>query len=65
MSEIYFNILQIEHTMDHVREWAEPKVVNTPLLVGPGTSSIVPEPLGVCAILGAWNFPLSLLIGPL
>lgn len=48
-----------------MREWAKPRVVNTPIFVGPGTSMICPEPLGVLGILGAWNYPVNLLLGPL
>lgn len=65
LSEIYYVIGCCQHTIDHVHEWAEPRIVNTPIFVGPGTSSICPEPLGVTAILGAWNFPVGLLLGPL
>ena len=35
------------------------------MLVGPGRSKIVPEPLGVVLILGSWNFPLFTTLGPL
>lgn len=39
--------------------------VGTPMLIGPGQSKIVYEPLGVVLILGSWNFPLFTTIGPL
>ena len=65
IQEVAYCTQQIQHTIDHVHEWAKPTIVNTPLMVGPGTSSINPEPLGVVAILGAWNFPVSILLGPL
>jgi len=64
-AEVYFVKLMCQHTIDHLHEWAAPKIVNTPIFVGPGTSSICAEPLGVAAVLGAWNYPLSLLLGPL
>ena len=35
------------------------------MIVGPGKSKIVYEPLGVVLILGSWNFPLFTTIGPL
>jgi aldehyde dehydrogenase (NAD+) len=40
-------------------------VVETPMIVGPGTSKIVAEPLGVVLILGSWNFPYFTTLGPL
>lgn len=31
----------------------------------PGSSYIIPEPLGVCFIIGAWNYPIQLTFSPL
>lgn len=45
--------------------WIQPVVVSTPLLTLPASSSIVPEPYGVCLIIGPWNYPLSLLLQPM
>ena len=30
----------------------------------PGTCYVIPEPLGVCLIIGAWNYPVNLTIAP-
>ena len=35
------------------------------MMVGPGKSRIVYEPLGVVLVIGAWNFPLYTTLGPL
>jgi aldehyde dehydrogenase (NAD+) len=35
------------------------------MLIGPGRSKIVAEPLGVVLVLGSWNFPLFTTLGPL
>lgn len=35
------------------------------MLVGPGKSKIVYEPLGVVLVIGSWNFPLYTTLGPL
>ena len=43
----------------------KPTSVTTPMLVGPGTSKILPEPLGVVLVMGSWNFPVFTTIGPL
>lgn len=51
--------------MSNLKTWMEDKVVDTPMLVGPGTSKIVYEPLGVVLIMGSWNFPLYTTLGPL
>ncbi|MES1920878.1 hypothetical protein MHBO_002496 [Bonamia ostreae] len=47
-------------------DWCYPKIVNDlPLSVFPSKAFIVREPLGVCAILGVWNFPFLTVLEPL
>lgn len=46
-------------------KWAKPRKVGTPLSNMPGKSRMVPEPLGVALIIGAWNYPLQEVFGPL
>jgi len=41
------------------------KYVDTPLVVGPGTSYVEPEPYGVVCVIGTWNYPLATAIGPM
>ena len=40
-------------------------VVDTPLFMGPGSSVIRPQPLGVVCLMGTWNFPFLLTGNPL
>lgn len=47
-----------------LKKWAKKKRVNTNFLNFPGKSYIIPEPLGVCFIIGAWNYPYQLAFGP-
>ena len=56
---------EIDYCIDHVKQWAKDEVVDTPLLMGPATSRIKPEPLGVVCIYGTWNFPFLLTFSPL
>ena len=58
-------IQEIEFCIDHVKQWAKEEHVDTPLLMGPATSKIKPEPLGVVCIYGTWNFPFLLSLSPL
>jgi aldehyde dehydrogenase (NAD+) len=39
--------------------------VDTPMLIGPGKSYIIREPLGVVAIIGSWNYPFVTTISPM
>ena len=45
--------------------WSKPRKVGTPLPNMPARSMRVPEPLGVALIIGAWNYPLQEVFGPL
>ncbi len=56
---------EIDHALRHLRRWARPRRVRTPLAHLPARCTVTPEPYGVALIIGAWNFPVQLLIGPL
>src|SRR6187397_1277022 len=59
------NVLgNIQLNIDSVEEWMQPTEV-TPSRVPTDRAMIVPEARGVCLILGPWNFPLGLVLGPL
>ncbi|MFQ3196871.1 MAG: aldehyde dehydrogenase (NAD+) [Paraglaciecola sp.] len=64
-SEIGFLISDIEHTTKHLKKWMRRRKVSTPLFAQPGNSYLLPEPLGVVLIIGAWNYPLQLVLAPL
>ncbi|WP_444916235.1 aldehyde dehydrogenase family protein [Microbulbifer sp. VAAC004] len=65
LTEIAFLYADIEHTLKHLKRWVRPRKVPSPLLTQPANSYIQPEPLGVVLIIGAWNYPLQLLLSPL
>jgi aldehyde dehydrogenase (NAD+) len=48
-----------------LRAWSRPKRVRTSLAAQPGRSWVYHEPLGVVLIIGAWNYPLQLVLAPL
>jgi len=45
-------------------KWSARKRVPTPLVNFPARSFIVPEPLGVALVMGAWNYPYQLSFAP-
>ncbi len=63
--EVGFTINEVTHTIKHLRKWAKPKKVKTPLLLFPAKSYIYNEPYGVVFIMGPWNYPFNLNIAPL
>src|SRR5688500_6827058 len=59
------NVLgNIQLNIDSLEEWMRPVEV-TPSKNPNDKAMIVPEARGVCLILGPWNFPLGLTLGPL
>ncbi|WHI50238.1 aldehyde dehydrogenase family protein [Microbulbifer sp. MLAF003] len=65
LTEISFLYSDIDHTLKHLKKWVRQRKVSSPLLTQPAKSYIQPEPLGVILIIGAWNYPLQLLLSPL
>ena len=62
-SEIAMLLGELDRAIAHVRGWARPKRVGTPLLI-PGTSYVYPEPFGTALIIAPWNYPLQLALIP-
>jgi aldehyde dehydrogenase (NAD+) len=54
----------LAHAISHVAHWARTRRVRTNLLNWPARSSIIPEPLGVTLVIGAWNYPVQLSLAP-
>jgi len=54
----------LKEAIHKVNKWAKPKKVKTNLINFPAKSYVVPEPLGVSLIIGAWNYPYQLSFVP-
>jgi aldehyde dehydrogenase (NAD+) len=65
MSEVGIVLSEIRFALRHLRSWARPKRVKTPLTLFPSTSHIHSEPYGVSLIISPWNYPFALTINPL
>ena len=57
-------VQDISHSLKHLKQWMQPKRVGTNLLNFPSASYLYPSPKGVVLVIGAWNFPLQLLLIP-
>ncbi len=64
-TEIGFLEHEVNYALEHLDDWALPKPVSTPVFLQPAQSTVRYEPLGVALILGAWNYPMQLTLGPL
>lgn len=65
LTELGYLNSDIDYTSKHLSKWMRGKRVSQPLMAWPGKSYLHPEPLGVVLIIGAWNYPLQLLLSPL
>jgi aldehyde dehydrogenase (NAD+) len=59
-----FTLVDIDHTLSHLRSWAAPRSVPTPLNFQPASSRVVREPLGVVCVIAPWNYPVQLTLAP-
>lgn len=58
-------IAEIDYMLVHLDGLMRPETVSTPLFNQIGTSSIHHDPYGLVLIIGAWNYPVNLLLTPL
>jgi coniferyl-aldehyde dehydrogenase len=64
VAEVFFVLAAIAHTRSHLRRWMKRRRVGTSFHSLPGSSWIVPQPLGVVGIVSPWNYPLQLALAP-
>ena len=65
LTEVGFVIGEIDDALEHLEKWMRPERKHTSLLAQPGRSYTTHDPLGVVLIIGAWNYPINLLLAPL
>lgn len=65
MTEVGIIRDECRHTIAHIKNWAKPTRVSTPLSQFPAHSFILKEPYGVALIMSPWNYPFQLTLAPL
>ena len=65
VTEYQFVLKDIDHSLKKLKSWMKVKKVGSPLLAQPAQSRLRPEPYGVCLIMGAWNYPIQLVLSPM
>jgi len=65
MLDILPSILDIDHTLRHLRRWMKPSRRHTELLFASNRLEVQYQPKGVVGVIVPWNFPLYLCFGPL
>jgi aldehyde dehydrogenase (NAD+) len=64
ITELALLYQDLKEAKRNVRKWSKIKRVGTNMLNFPARSYIIPEPLGVCLVIGAWNYPYQLTLAP-
>ncbi len=65
VSELALLYNDIKEAKRNIKKWSKRKRVSTNILNFPASSYIIPEPLGVCLVIGAWNYPYQLSFAPI
>ncbi|MEN9448713.1 MAG: hypothetical protein RJA25_2003 [Bacteroidota bacterium] len=55
---------EISCMLKNIKKWATPQLVTDTIANFPSRNYIYNDPYGVCLIIGAWNYPLSLTLAP-
>ncbi len=63
-TELALVYTDIREAIKKIKKWSKIKRVSTNLVNFPAKSYIIPEPLGVSLIIGAWNYPYQLSFAP-
>lgn len=65
MTELGMVLDELRFEAAHLRSWAKPRAVRTPLAQFRAKSFVCPEPYGVALIMAPWNYPVQLSLEPL
>ena len=65
LTEISIVLNEINNHIKHLKKWAKPKKVKTPLYLMPSKSFVMYEPFGLALIIAPWNYPFHLMFAPL
>jgi len=65
LSETFYIISDLRHTIKNLNSWAKPKKVLPSILNFPSSDYIYSEPYGRVLIISPWNYPFQLAMAPL
>lgn len=65
LSEVGLSAGEIDATIRALPGWMRDEKVKLPLAAQPGRGYIHREPLGVALVIGAWNYPVQLVVLPM
>jgi len=63
-TEVGFVLDEISYTIKHLKAWAKPRSVKTPITQFKSSSKIYKDPYGVVLVMSPWNYPFQLTLTP-
>jgi acyl-CoA reductase-like NAD-dependent aldehyde dehydrogenase len=63
--DVEWTIREADFALDHLHDWMKVERIPTPVVMEPAHVRVRRDPLGVTLIIGAWNEPYMLTLGPL
>lgn len=63
-SELSLIYHELNSFIKNIKKWSKPTKVSTGFVNFPAKSYIIPEPLGVTLVIGAWNYPYQISLIP-
>ncbi len=64
-TEVLPVLMELAHTLKHLKAWMKPRRMETPLMLTGTRSEVRYEPKGVVLVIAPWNYPFGLAIAPL
>jgi aldehyde dehydrogenase (NAD+) len=64
VTELSVMLAELHHAIRSVRHWMKPRRLKTPLPYLGTSARLYTEPKGVVLVLGPWNYPIMLSLGP-
>ena len=64
LAEIFVVVSEIDDAIRHLRRWMKPHVERAVWQYAPAITKILYQPKGVVGVMGAWNYPIQLNLGP-
>ena len=56
---------EIDFALTHLKRWMKPQRQRLPMRFKPGSARVQYEPLGTVLVIGPWNYPVFLTLGPM
>ncbi|MDO5633480.1 MAG: aldehyde dehydrogenase family protein [Micrococcus sp.] len=65
LTEIMSVRQEVDHALLHLTDWMDRRPAKLPLALRPAHAEVQARPKGLVLIIGAWNYPVQLLLAPL